>query len=534
VAALATAAVVAAVRSAPVRDRLAAAARESRGRAVAAAVLAVAAIVVWLLHAAHTDATLTPATSVYGVFFHAQFTLDETFAVLNGRTPLVDFAAQYGSLFPFAFAGLMLALGDSVGVWVTLALIATGLGMLALYAVLRRVVRSSLAGLVLFLPVLASSFFIRDGTLEDRWTSANYFGSYPLRYAGPLVLAWLLARHLDGARPRQPWLVFLAAGVVVLNNADAGVPALGATVAALLWTSGRPTRANLGRLALALAAGLLAAFALVAVLTLVRSGSLPDLGLLVRFSRLFAAAGFGLMPMPVLGMHLVVYLTFVAAIGVATVRAIGGDGDRLMTGMLVWSGVFGLGAGVYYVGRSHPDNLIAIFGMWAFALALLVVVVLRDLAADPRRLPSLAALACLFGFAVAACTLAQTPAPWTQLDRLARTAPPALAEPLGQAFVDANTNPGESAAILMLMGHKIGENVGVANVSPYTGSYAMPTREQLDETVAALREAGGGKVFFSIEDTMPEVASALRADGFRLGANDEQAGLEMWVDQRRP
>ena len=49
--------------------------------------------------------------------------------------------------------------------------------------------------------------------------------------------------------------------------------------------------------------------------------------------------------LPVIGISTVIYLTYVAAIRVATVRAVNGEPDRLMTGLLVWSGIFGLGVG---------------------------------------------------------------------------------------------------------------------------------------------------------------------------------------------
>src|SRR5205085_10393646 len=113
----------------------------------------------------------------------------------------------------------------------------------------------------------------------------NLFGTFPLRYAGPFLLMWLLARQLDGASPRRLWPVFLAAGVVVLNNVDFGVPALGATIAALLWARGRKLVAQPVGPAIEAAAGLVGAVALTTVLTLATAGSLPHLDLLIRISR---------------------------------------------------------------------------------------------------------------------------------------------------------------------------------------------------------------------------------------------------------
>ncbi|HEU4701688.1 MAG TPA: hypothetical protein VFS37_04330 [Conexibacter sp.] len=527
VAAVATAALVLLLRNARAQATLARWGRETPARTVAAILVATVGVVVWLSHALYTEATI--GFAFRDVVYHVQFPMDETFAVLDGRTPLVDFAAQYGSLWPYAYAAAMSLLGSSASVWLALAVATTGLGMLAIYAVLRRTAHSALYGLILFMPVLAASFYRVGGTLDVRYTYATYYGTFPLRYAGPSLLAWLVARHLAGQRPQARLLLFAAAGIVALNNADAGLAAVGATAAALLWADGRPTRSGLIRVGVSAAGGLAAAYALVSVLTLLRAGALPDLSLLLRFSRLFASAGFAMVPMPTLGLHVVVFLTFAAAIGVATVRALNAEAHRLLTGMLAWSGVFGLGAGGYFVGRSTPENLIAVFFPWAFALALLTIPAVGSLR---RARPSPAALACVFGFAVLGCTLAQTPLPWRQLDRLQHHTAPIFAQPWGQTFIAQHTRPGERAAILVLLGHRIGANLGVVNVSPYSAMASMPTVEQLEETIAALRAAGGRKLFLVAETTAEDVELALTDAGFVLEQQDPQTSTTFWIDTR--
>jgi hypothetical protein len=528
VAATAAVAAVGAIRGTRVRAACARWMRDTRARRLVAGAVAVAAIAIWLLHAFNTEHTIKLAFEE--VLYNTYFTYDETFAVLDGRSPLVDFAAQYGSLWPYVFAAIMSVIGTSLGVWVALALTTTGLGMLAIYAVLRRAAHSALGGLLLFLPILATSFLILEGTRQNRYTFATYFGAFPMRYAGPSILAWLVARHLGDEWPRRAWPLFLAAGLVALNNADAGVAALGATLAAPLWGAA-PTRARLGRLALEAVAGLAAAFALVSLLTLARAGELPHPSLLVRYARLFARTGFAQYPMPGLGLHVVIYLTYLAAIGVATVRALRAERERLLTGMLAWSGVFGLGAGAYFAGRSTPDDLPAMFLPWGLALALLLIPALGAIREATWRRPPIAAAACLFGFLAMACSLAQTPAPWEQLQRLQRTARPILAAPLGQPLVARTTHPGEPVAILNLLGHRIGANVGVENVAPYSNAESMPTAEQLDETLAQLREAGGSKVFLDLETTRRELREALAGEGFRRTARDGRT--ELWVDRGR-
>jgi hypothetical protein len=520
--------VVAVVRIDRLHTALSTLTRETRVRRWAAAAVAVVAIAIWLLHAVFTEGTIGAAYEQ--VSYHLQFLLDETFAVLDGRAPLVNYVAQYGSLLPYGFAAGMSVLGDSVGVWVALALCTTGVGMLAIFLVLRGVAQSSIRGLLLFLPVLATSFFMVGGTLDNRYTFGNYFGTFPMRYAGPSVLALLVVRHLEGHRPRHAWMLFLAAGIVVLNNLDVGVAALGATVAALIWAGGQSSR---GRLLLEAVGGLALALVLVALLTLAYAGELPHLELLLRYSRLFASAGFGMFAMPTIGLHLVIYLTYVAALAVATVRAVHAEADRSLTAMLTWSGVFGLGTGAYFVGRSTPDDLPAMFFPWSFSLALLLVPAFGAIrGARWRHLP-IAATACVFGFLVMACSLAQTPTPWGQLDRLQLAGDPIVATPAGQQFVTEHSEPGEPVAILLLLGHRIGANSSVVNVAPYSNSIAIVTSEQLDDTIAALRAAGGTKVFVNIEYTSDEMLRALEAAGFWFTAT-EPDDTAMWVDSKGP
>src|SRR5262249_29898021 len=156
----------------------------------------------------------------------------------------------------------------------------------------------------------------------------------------------------------RAWPLFLIAGLVLLNNTDFGIAALGASVAALLWARARPLR----RTALEALGGLALALALVVALLLVRTGAPPHVALLFSYARVFARGGFAMLPMrPAIGLSTVIFLTYVSAIGIATVRALRGDPGRAMTGMLAWTGVFGLGSGSYYVGHSLSELITYLF-----------------------------------------------------------------------------------------------------------------------------------------------------------------------------
>jgi hypothetical protein len=522
--------VVATVRAAPLRRRAAAALRERTSVRVAAVALAGAMTAIWLLPAINTDRSI--AWAHFTAQYHVAFSLDETFAVLNGLTPLVSFSAQYGSLWPFAVALPMLAFGKTLLVFSIAMTSITGLAMLAVFGVLRRAARSALAGLLLFLPFLASGFFRVDGTLAIRHEFGTYFPMFPLRYGGPYLLAWFVARRLDGRERAPPWPLFLVAGLVVLNNTDFGVSAFGATIAALLWT-GWARRRSIARLVANVALGLAAAYALVSVLTLVRAGALPDPARVVEFARIYGVGGFNAIRLPsAIGLPLVIYLTYCAAIATATVRALAHEPNRVLTGMLAWVGVFGLGSADYYMARSYYEVMPYLFSAWTLALALLAIVVVRRLAERPRRLPSAAALAVLFGVGVAACSLAQTPIPWGQLHRIAT--PPASADvvdepgpympstdPAVRRFVSSiaagphrfAVRRGAPVALFMTLGHRIADAYGIADVLPYTGIDSVDTTQQLDRAIAALRAAGGNTIVLPGE-ARPPIVAALLARGF--------------------
>jgi hypothetical protein len=339
-----------------------------------------------------------------------------------------------------------------------------------------------------------------------------------MRYGGPYVLAWLLVRHVDRLRPRRAAPLFLAAGLVVLNNPDFGMPAFAAALFALVLTDARPWWRRLGALALEAFAGLLGAVVLVSLLTLGVAGALPHFSYLFTFPRLWGVGGVTMLPMPALGFHLVLYATFAAALVVAAVRAVRGAPQRAMTATLAWAGVFGLGAGSYFAGRSHPEVLISLFSAWALALSLLGIVVIRDLTARGGRRPAVAEVAVLAGLALTVCSLAQTPAPWTQLDRIRTAGPPNSPIQRTDALrfiAGAHARPGERVLILIPMGHRLAYELRLVNVAPYVSMISMPAISQLDEALAVLRKEGGRRVFAYLGQVLPEHREAIAQAGFR-------------------
>lgn len=489
---------------------------------------------VWFLSYLNTAHTIC----TYGDCYNTAFMADETFAVLNGLTPLVNHTAAYGALWPYLFAPLMLVLGKTLFVWTLLEWALVVAMLLALFGVLRRVTHSSLAALALFLPLMAFTYYAGSRDLHN---PIAIYQQVPMRTAGPFLLAWLVARRIDRASESARggaavWPLGLAAGLVALNNVDFGLAALGATVAALLFTELPLTRARLGRLAAGFGAGLLAAYALVALVTLIRAGTPANPARAFAFARLYTETGVGVWPLlRLLGLPLAIYLTYAAAIGVATTRARRGAANRTLTGMLAWSGIFGLGSAAYYMGASTILAIATLFPPLALTLALLAVVAVRHVASRRERLPALPALAALFGICLIATFVFMPPArfaPWTQVDRL-RSEPiyaPPDAEPFEppaespgfRRFVSATAEAGgrfvvrhgAPVAFLTATGHLLADRYGIRDVVPYTGRSVF-IASQLDDAIERLRDAGGNTVIVP-SLILPRVARALADRGFEV------------------
>jgi hypothetical protein len=516
-AALVVAAVLAAVlHRRSLFERLARLGRERAATHVLALVVALAFVALWLLSAFNTDTTL--ATVHEDVWLNVPFWIDEPFAILNGQAPLVDFHAQYGQLWAYLTAGALTLFGASFTTYAASMLVGTAAALLAVFATFRRLTANSLVALALFLPFVATSFFMEEGPASNRYAPVNLFNEFPIRYAGPYVLLWLVVRRLDQGIQRSPIPLFLLAGLVAINNVEFGVPALGASLLALVMAEADRSLGRLARQCGHALVGIAGAVVAVVGLTLAVSGSLPDFEWLTTYARLFGVDGFGMLPMPRLGLHLVLYVTFVAALAVAVARAVAREHDAPLTGALAWAGVFGLGTGAYFAGRSHPHVLIDLFSAWSLAVALLVIVAARAIVRRPSRRPTVVELVVLAGFGLAVCSLAQTPMPWSQLERL-REAPPAFpgAEALPASLRQETAmlvHKGEPVAVLIREGHRIAEDVGIRDVAPYANIEAMVTVEQWVEMALALRRSGGRRLLVQRGSLHSEQAGWLSQIGF--------------------
>jgi hypothetical protein len=498
-------------------------ARERRALRIACAAAAAIAASAWLLETVGSDRLVEQA----GAW---NWTLTDAFAVLGGHDPLVDYRLLYAKLLPYPAALTLLAFGKTGFVYSLYATTLNLLALLAVYAIFRRVARSSLFALGLFVPFVAVTDMHRSLVIPGLW---------PMRYAAAYLVAWLTARHIDGDGPRRAWVIFLVAGLAAINQLEFGFAALAASVAALLWA--RPPRSarDVLRLAWAVGGGVAAAIAAVSALTLVRAGSLPKPDLLLEWPRVFSSLGLLSLPMPTFGLHLAIYATLVAALAVATVRAMRGDEGVLLTSMLAWSGVFGLLAATYFAGRSDESKLTAMLSAWGLALALLTVVCVRALSARRWRAPTAAELLVLFGFALAIASIGKLRSPVAEARRLADSPslPAPQYRPTVKRLIAPRVAPGEKVAILLPESFRIAYELRVENVSPYQHQNGVVTRRQLRTLLDAIEREQVREVFLPTPgamllgegDTAPEQVQAFLDAGFVAGANE--AGV---LELRRP
>ena len=503
--------------------------------------IAIAATAIWLLPAVTTDATLARSGGLASGHIPVQG--EDYFAAVNGRTPLVDYIAQYANLLPLALEPILQAVGPSITSYTISMCALSLLGMLAIYGTFAQVTRNPWAALALYVPWVALSLLPWNDIGPYREFNGNYFGVFPARYFGPFLLAWLCALALRGRRVPL-FALFGVAGLVLVNNYEFGLGALLALFAATIagWDRGLPVRARVLHLVVHAGAGLLAALAFVCAVLLIRTGELPNPALLTYFNQLFLRESFGLQPMSSLGLHWALYATYVAALLIAVTRYVRNRPDRALTGMLAFSAVFGLVTGMYFVGRSAQFQLMLLFPAWGLSLALVAWTAagaLRSAAREGRPLRRLLLPACaaLIGFGVMLASIDRLPLPHRQIDRLrdGGTPDPDLARI--EQEVESLTEPGEAVWLVAFPpDHLAAHRAGVVNVSPVNGRFALFTEADVERSLDQLAEEGGDLVIErasalppgGIAFGIPELATLLRERGYSVVAEDEELQTRVW------
>lgn len=354
----------------------------------------------------------------YGMYdaYHAPRNIDELLGPVAGNLPLSDYIPQYGGLLGLPlvpFRALVAAHVEwSIVSYLSVLSIFTVGALCAAAALMLPTGRRVLAP-VLVVPVLLMKPSAPDQLLPAG--TERLFQSIPERSLLPAALGVVLL--LAAARAGSParWVgVGAVAGLAALNNFESGVPA---TIAALLALVA--LRAGWRALG-CLAAGWVGVTAAYVVLLLLTGGSFrPEYWL--GFSLLFAD-GYGRLPMPPFGPHVLVLFVLVASVASASavvwrrsasmsVAAVGG----------LYFGAWGLMMFPYYVGRSSSAGQLQFFLIPASLGAVWLLVGAAENIQGPRSSSPLAyaALLCCLPAALFASTVVKAPSPETNFKRLA-------------------------------------------------------------------------------------------------------------------
>ena len=177
---------------------------------------------IFVLPAVVTDATVGQAGQLAAG--HIPVQAEDYFSVVNGRTPLVDYIAQYANLLPLVLEPVLATFDSSITAVSIAMCTLSAIALLAVFGVFRQVTRGPWTALALYLPFLALALFPWNDSGPFRNFDANYYGILPGRLFGPFLLAWLFA---VSTRRRIPiWALFGFAGLVLINNSEFGTPAL--------------------------------------------------------------------------------------------------------------------------------------------------------------------------------------------------------------------------------------------------------------------------------------------------------------------
>ena len=491
-----------------------------------AAAIGVLATMAFLTPTIMRDAELYRAPIV--TWYHLEHTAAEFFAVVGGRTPLVDFFPQYSNLLPILIAPIFAAIGSTTFGYTLVMAVLSLAGLLAIFWGFHNLIGNAWGAIALYLPLLGLAFY-HGGPEAYAPSSFTYYAVWPIRYLWPMLCFGFLASTL-----RQPtlwrWVALGAfAGAGVINNVDFGVPGLVGCLAGLIFARHpRPVRSVAAYCGAALL-GLVA----IQLVYVARAGSWPDFAQVATFSKAFALHGFFMIPLPAAGLYWIVYLSFMACLFLAAARWWCGVRNSVYSGLLAFAGIFGSGAMMYYVGRSHPAVLTAVFVAWALAIMLLCFGFQQDFRrARFSRMWTLTVvpgLLLVFLYSLFAAHL--LPNSWpliAQFERFrAADASATDDRPTLKSFIARNVRPGERVVLAVPLGSRFAIDLGLRDVFPFPHPGAMILKEQAEELGKAIESNGVETLFISPGyDEPAEVQQMFRQ--LRLKHVKSAEGVNLW------
>ncbi len=510
-----------------------------------------------LLSCLFTEENLAHA---YGqVTNHIPFLMDEFASVLNGHTPLVDFFPQYQYLLSFLAVPYFKAFGFGIGSFTFLMLLLSFVAMTFVYFIFKRITQSLFWATLLYIPFLAASFFpIYEFSLIDhpeylveRANAFNYYAVNPIRTFGPWCVAFAYLFYLSRKSWQRMFLLFLIASFSMVNNLDLGLPAFGAAFIGVVFSLEEgvfPLNRAVGQsIIISLSSLFIALFTFFATL-FIRSGRFPEVIAWLNFQKAFVHYGFYMLPMPDFGLYWILFASFGAAVAIGiltlqfTQQSPHAKEFRLRMGMLLFSGVLGFGASAYYVGRSHPYVLTAIFSFWMFSNCLLLWELLlqwkqaifskNTIRSFIYILPIFLTLFTFFSFSTCVFDVVSFSDQFKRLSiRLHSFNFETHIITLVRYF-----NP-ENLPMMLIYpyGHKIALDIGIKNYYPFAHPDSLILKEQVNQVMNEVNRAGVRKIIGSFQKELQDslssagfISKTLFSDDSQEGKRIKALGLQFW------
>jgi hypothetical protein len=251
---------------------------------------------------------------------------------------------------------------------------------------------------------------------------------------------------------------------------------------------------------------------------------------MLYYPYLVSSQGLGTVPVPAIGWHWVIFVTYAAAFITGMLRAVRqpapGSDASVVNGLLGYTSVFGIGISVYFVRRAVPIGLVLVFGAWALCLCVVGWETVRALARERSRstrallwIPAVAAGSALVAGGLQAF---RPPSASAQIERIKQRGPNLYDAGTMRAFVASHTRRGESVCIIAPLSHRVAEAAHVQDVFPFDHPAVMSSRPQLDLLRSALRHNHITKLFSTdlifgdafAPSPQPELEAMIRLEGY--------------------
>jgi hypothetical protein len=312
---------------------------------------------------------------VADMFFYARFNIfrldnglrTETNAVFYaysqvyaGKSLLVDFNTQYG-LHSWILMPLFRMIGFSIENFGLVMGLLNALSFLLIYLGIRRIIKSNLLALFVFLCLVYWQYWMTRIPFND--APRFYYQYWPIRILFPAICFYLVSiLFTSGPKIRKFVLPALAllSSLSVLWNLDSGIVLYGSVFIALLFSifSRERFRDALIKsipVVLWMIGSLVFVLLYFAVATKVHSGMWPDVQKAFAYQGLFYLAGFFMLPMNAFHFWNIPVIIFIVA-GIWCVWQRGKSEDSEMP-IVAFLFILGTGMFSYFQGRSWDTNI---------------------------------------------------------------------------------------------------------------------------------------------------------------------------------